>query len=362
MFPKMLALLFVAASVLWWGPATVSAQAEPEADAVDAGVLIVEVAPDSPAAAAGITRGDIVLAVDGTAVNDAPALRQVIGDLEAADLVTLTVLHGDDELSVEVTLGDRDGRAFLGVVPYVTRDVVEMPEVHSFQRRFLPAVPPIDEIIDGENVTVTLVIMEVAADSPAAAAGLQVQDVITAINGETLTRPRALAVAVQELAPGDTLTLTVQPADADAEATDVVVSLGENPDDADRAYLGVRFAPQVRITRDMQDARLMPHFRFRAPRFVHPDAQWHEEQREESWNERSYGFPFLRRFFFWRDEAPVGGGVRIFRGAPGQWDVEIDPRWEMDADGFLVTPDFVMPAVPAVPAAPVELEIIDEVI
>jgi len=246
-------------------------------------------------------------------------------------------------------------------VPYVTMDMIERPEVHTFQRRFLPAVPPINEMMGGETVTVTLVIVEVAEESPAAEAGLQPEDLITAINGETLTRPRALITAVNNLAPGDTLTLTVQPAGEEAEATDVVVTLGENPDSAERAYLGVRFASQVRITRDVQDEGMPPHFRLRTPRFAHPGGQWQEEQREESLHERGFGFPFLRRFFFWRDEAPTGG-VRIFRGAPGQFDLEIDSQWEMDADGFLVTPDFPMPAIPTVPAVPVKLEIIDEVI
>ncbi|MCB0182808.1 MAG: PDZ domain-containing protein, partial [Caldilineaceae bacterium] len=335
-----------------------------EADATDAGVLIVEVAPDSPAAGAGLTRGDIVLRVNDEVVNDAAALRQAIGDLHPEETVTLTVLHGDDERTLTVTLGERNDRALLGVVPYVSMAMIERPEVHTFQRRFLPAVPPIDEMMGGETVTVTLVIVEVAEESPAAAAGLQPEDVITAINGETLTRPRALITAVNELAPGNTLTLTVQPAGEEAEATDVVVTLGENPDDVEHAYLGVRFAPQVRITRDVQDEGTLPHFRFRAPRFAHPGGQWQEEQREGAWNERSFGFPFLRRFFFWRDEAPAGE-VRIFRGAPGEFDLEIDPQWELDADGFLVTPDFAMPTVPtmpAVPVTPVELEILDEVI
>ncbi|HRW09252.1 MAG TPA: PDZ domain-containing protein, partial [Caldilineaceae bacterium] len=96
-FSKVLALLFVAATALLILPVTASAQADTEADATDAGVLIVEVAPDSPAANAGLTRGDIVLRVNDETVNDAAALRLAIGDLDPEDTVTLTVLHGDDE-------------------------------------------------------------------------------------------------------------------------------------------------------------------------------------------------------------------------------------------------------------------------
>jgi putative serine protease PepD len=57
---------------------------------------------------------------------------------------------------------------------------------------------------DDQGVTVT----EVAADSPAAEAGLQEGDVITAIDGEDVTSPLAVRSAVQAKESGDEISVT----------------------------------------------------------------------------------------------------------------------------------------------------------
>lgn len=70
-----------------------------------------------------------------------------------------------------------------------------------------------------------VVIREIVADSPASAA-LQVDDVITAINGEAVSTAADVAALVQAAAPGDTLTLTITRA---GESVDVDVELGSAP-------------------------------------------------------------------------------------------------------------------------------------
>jgi S1-C subfamily serine protease len=51
-------------------------------------------------------------------------------------------------------------------------------------------------------------ITEVAADSPAAKAGLQDGDVITAIDGDSITSPEAVRAAVQAKQSGDEISVT----------------------------------------------------------------------------------------------------------------------------------------------------------
>lgn len=72
-----------------------------------------------------------------------------------------------------------------------------------------------------------VVIREVLAGSPAADAGLQVDDVITAVNGDAVTQAADVAAAVQAAAPGDTVTLTITRA-GESQAVDVV--LGTAPE------------------------------------------------------------------------------------------------------------------------------------
>ncbi len=183
--------------------------AEPD----EPGLVIVRVLPDGPAAAAGIQRGDILLEIEGEAVNTLAELRGRLGDFSPGDTVGVTVMHGDDRRILSVKLGGED-TPMLGLVPWA-----EGPAR-------LGSAPSIT--IQGVEV------LEVLADSPAAAAGLQKGDRITAVNGETLSR--ALADMLRTFAPGDTITLGVERGDATVELT---VTLGEHPDDATRPYLGI---------------------------------------------------------------------------------------------------------------------------
>lgn len=69
------------------------------------GAVVMRVASDSAAAAAGFEVGDVIVAVDGEAVATSDALAAAIAARRPGDRVALTVLRGEAELSVEVTLG-----------------------------------------------------------------------------------------------------------------------------------------------------------------------------------------------------------------------------------------------------------------
>lgn len=84
---------------------------------VSSGALIVEVFEDTPAARAGLQAGDIVLAVDGEAVDEEHTLRDRLVAYEEGDVVTLTVRRGEEELSLEVTLGPRGPEVLGWTIP-----------------------------------------------------------------------------------------------------------------------------------------------------------------------------------------------------------------------------------------------------
>jgi S1-C subfamily serine protease len=72
---------------------------------VEQGAAVMAVAPGSPAAQAGITRGDVITEVDGTDVKSESDLTRLIDAKEPGDKVTLTVVRGNDTREIEVTLG-----------------------------------------------------------------------------------------------------------------------------------------------------------------------------------------------------------------------------------------------------------------
>ena len=70
------------------------------------GVLIERVSSGSPAAEAGIQRGDVITEIDGNPLQNDSALPQAMSTYKPGDHLKLTVLRGNQTLSMEVTLGE----------------------------------------------------------------------------------------------------------------------------------------------------------------------------------------------------------------------------------------------------------------
>jgi putative serine protease PepD len=72
-----------------------------------AGALIGSVNGGSPAAKAGLVAGDVVTAIDGTAIAGADKLTAAVGAHAPNDKVTLTITHNGSTRTIDVTLGVR---------------------------------------------------------------------------------------------------------------------------------------------------------------------------------------------------------------------------------------------------------------
>ena len=83
------------------------------------------------------------------------------------------------------------------------------------------------------------VVQEVVVGSPAEAAGVQVGDIIAAVDGTPIDANHRLADVVSQYQPGDRVKLKVWRA---GDAKSITATLGENPQDSARPYLGVRYA------------------------------------------------------------------------------------------------------------------------
>jgi len=71
------------------------------------GVTIAQVIADSPADKAGLKRGDVIKAVDGTTIDTAQELREQLKDKQVGDTVTLSIDRDGQTLDVSVTLEAR---------------------------------------------------------------------------------------------------------------------------------------------------------------------------------------------------------------------------------------------------------------
>lgn len=202
---------------------------------------INDLSEDSALYSAGLRTGDQITAVDGEALNPASLMRHLADVGQDANL-TLEVQREGETLEVTVPVADlllagMAGHGILeGMLPFGQMlPNGAMPGLGQMYGRggyrfggylgltFLP----LDEQVAAENdveLTDGALVKEVVADSPAAEAGLEVGDIITAVNGEPVDQERTLRDRVSAYEAGDVITLTIVRAGAEQQLD---VTLGE---------------------------------------------------------------------------------------------------------------------------------------
>jgi S1-C subfamily serine protease len=73
----------------------------------DIGLVVVNVEPDGPADRAGVLLGDVIVAVDGTAVRDPADVLAALGPERVDNPLTARVLRGGQPVAVTITVGRR---------------------------------------------------------------------------------------------------------------------------------------------------------------------------------------------------------------------------------------------------------------
>jgi serine protease Do len=162
------------------------------------GALVNSVQGDSPAARAGIERGDVILTFNGQPVSDSNGLRNQVARTPPQSKVTLQIVRDRREQTLTATLAELPtGRA-----------VTSAPSTTQDGGRFGLTVDPLTpELADrlGLRGSSGLVVREVAPASPASEAGIRSGDVIRQVNRRPVDSVAALQNALR--ATGDQPTL-----------------------------------------------------------------------------------------------------------------------------------------------------------
>ncbi len=131
------------------------------------GVIISMVAPDSPAEAAGLEVGDIVLSINGRATKTAADMKNFIGVLRAGSEISLEVLRGDRKMEVTAVIKERERTTLAG---------------NKLDVRLAGTVLQVVEGEVGGSGETGILIKEVKPGSPAYEHGLRERDLILAVN------------------------------------------------------------------------------------------------------------------------------------------------------------------------------------
>lgn len=157
------------------------------------GALVAEVMEGSPAEAAGLQSGDIVLEYDGDEIQLSSDLPPMVGRTAVGDTARLTVLRNGDEMDIDVKIGelpDQGGQ----------QQPAEQPDSGSSSAAPLGmTVEPVPaEMADALGLKGGVVVMQVGP-GPAYQAGIRTRDVITEINRKKVTSVEEFRDVVKSL-------------------------------------------------------------------------------------------------------------------------------------------------------------------
>jgi len=183
------------------------------------GVIVSEVQPGSAAERAGIKQGDVITALNGTAVNDANSFRNEVASVQPGSAVTLTLQRNGQEQQVRATLGEFKADK-------TEADQGGSGDSGSNNTGHLgvavePLTPDLASQLGVPSSTQGLVVGEVDQNGPAADAGMQRGDVIMQVNQQPVHSVADLQAALRRSGSrpalvlinrrGTTIFLTVRP-------------------------------------------------------------------------------------------------------------------------------------------------------
>ena len=173
------------------------------------GVIIADVKPDGPAAAAGLQVQDIVLTADDRRIETLPALSSSLYLHRLDKVLKLEILRGDEKKTLYVpAIEARDPMDQLF-------DAAD-PEKSLVSRLGILAVDITGDLrnqIGTLRIPGGVVVLGRAADLITPDTGLQTGDVIHAVNTTPITSMDALRAAIRSLKTGDAVVLQVERSD-----------------------------------------------------------------------------------------------------------------------------------------------------
>jgi len=152
------------------------------------GALIAEVADESPAAKAGLQAGDIILGVNGDAVDQSSKLPRLIGKVAPGETVSLKLLRNGKERTQKVTVGDW---------PESDQQAMQGQPGNDSQTRLGVAVSDLDSRqLERLGLDHGVRIVQVDPSGAAAAAGIQSGDIIVSVAQKPIDSANQLASAI----------------------------------------------------------------------------------------------------------------------------------------------------------------------
>lgn len=158
-----------------------------------AGALVARVLEGSPAEAAGLREGDVIIAFNGDPIGLSSELPHLVGRTRVGSTSNMRVQRDGKAITIPVKIGELADNAMAG-------RAVDGPVDADVGRIGLTVAPLTDA--ERENLSLEGGVKVVSSSGPAAEAGLREGDIITRLNNRAIDDPEAFAKVAKELPAG----------------------------------------------------------------------------------------------------------------------------------------------------------------
>jgi Do/DeqQ family serine protease len=149
-----------------------------------AGALVASVTPVSPAGRAGLKTSDLILSIDGQAIEDPNAFDYRFATKALGGSARLAVMRGGRELAVTVALE---------AAPDMPHDELVIASASPFQGAKISNLSPaLADDLRLDPATQGVVIVDIATGSPAQSLGFQRGDLVLSVNNAKIAKTRDL--------------------------------------------------------------------------------------------------------------------------------------------------------------------------
>jgi len=143
------------------------------------GALVAQVNPDTPAAKAGIHRGDIIIEFNDHPIHEMNELPRMVAETAPGSKATLKILRDGKEKTLTLTIAELTDERQAQTKEEETAEKTPMGlEVQNLT----PALAQQFSLRDNKGV----VVIRVESGTPAAEAGIRAGDLILEVNGEAI--------------------------------------------------------------------------------------------------------------------------------------------------------------------------------
>ncbi len=195
------------------------------------GALVASVSPDSPAASAGISPGDVILRFNGQAIEGMRALPRVVAATEIGSKAEIDVWRDGNELHLSASIGKLPDDEAEPPAPAPDPELGEEPTSDEGKEELLGlAIAPLTEELRkkyriGNNID-GVVIVSVAANSVAAQQRLKPGDVIVEVTQEKVTDPQEVMARVDQVKESGKKSVVLLVSDAKGGLRFIAVPIG----------------------------------------------------------------------------------------------------------------------------------------